>query len=195
MKRVWWIMALSLIVLAGASTAVAQVGTPAPAFTATDNQGGEYDSASHEGKWTVLEWSNPTCPYVVKHYGSDNMQTLQKEWTAKGVVWLTIYSSGPGESGYVTAEDSVAYANEQQTDPTAVLLDPSGEVGHLYEAKTTPHMFIINPEGVIIYDGAIDDNPAREADVIPTSTNYVSAALTEAMAGKPVTVATSRPYG
>ena len=198
MKRVWWILAfaLGLIVLAAMTTVVAgQVGRPAPAFTATDNQGRAHSLASYSGKWIVLEWHNQACPYVVKHYRSGNMQKLQKEWTAKGVVWLTIVSSGRGQAGYVTPEQSVAYVKEQQAAPAAVLLDPSGEVGHLYAAKTTPHMFVINPEGVVVYDGAIDDKPARDAADIATATNYVSAALTEAMAGKPVSVPTSRPYG
>jgi len=172
-----------------------KVGEPAPTFTATDNQGKEHSLATYKGKWVVLEWHNQTCPYVVKHYKSGNMQKLQKEWTSKGVVWLTIVSSGPGKAGYVTAAESVAYVKEQGASPTAVLLDPSGALGHLYEAKTTPHMFIIDPKGLLIYDGAIDDKPTRDLADVETATNYVSAALTEAMAGKPVTTPTSKPYG
>lgn len=200
MKRLGWILAfafaLGLIVVAGLTTVVArQVGRPAPAFTATDNQGGEHRFDDYKGKWIVLEWHSQACPYVVKHYGTGNMQKLQKEWTGKGVVWLTIVSSGPGKAGYVTPEESVAYMKEQQAAQTAVLLDPTGDVGHLYQAKTTPHMFVIDPQGVIIYDGAIDDKPSRDAAEVATATNYVAAALTEAMAGKPVSVPTSRPYG
>lgn len=196
MKRVLWILGLAGVVLAGASTVGAvRVGQPAPAFTATDNQGNEHSLTEYKGKWVVLEWHNRGCPYVVKYYQSGSMQKLQKEWASKGVVWLTIVSSGPGKAGYVTPEESVAYVKEQNAAPTAVLLDPSGAVGHLYEAKTTPHMFVINPQGVLIYDGAIDDRPTRDSADIATATNYVSAALTEAMAGKPVTVPTSRPYG
>ncbi len=197
MKRAWIVaFALGLVVLAGRPAVVlAQAGKPAPAFTATDNEGQEHSLASYKGKWIVLEWHNRDCPYVAKHYGSGNMQKLQKEWTAKGVVWLTIVSSGPGKAGYVTPEQSIAYVKEQQAAPTAVLLDGSGAVGHLYEAKTTPHMFVIDPDGVIVYDGAIDDKPTRDPADIATATNYVSAALTEAMAGKPVSVPTSRPYG
>jgi len=196
MKRVIWLLAIIAIVVAGASTLVAvKVGEPAPAFTATDNTGKTHTLASYKGKWIVLEWHNQTCPYVVKHYGSGNMQKLQKTWTDQGVVWLAIVSSGPGKGGYVTPEQSVAYMKEQNASPTAVLLDASGEVGHLYDAKTTPHMFVIDPAGIVIYNGAIDDKPTRDAADVATATNYVSAALTEAMAGKPVSVPTSRPYG
>jgi len=196
MKRVPWLLALAAIVLTAASTLVAvKVGEPAPAFTATDNTGKSVSLADYKGKWIVLEWHNQTCPYVVKHYGSGNMQKLQKEWTGKGVVWLAIVSSGQGKGGYVTPEQSVAYMKEQNASPTAVLLDPSGEVGHAYDAKTTPHMFVIDPAGIVIYNGAIDDKPTRDAADVATATNYVSQALTEAMAGKPVSVPTSRPYG
>jgi len=196
MKQAVWLIALAVIVLAGASMLVAvKVGESAPAFTATDNVGKAHSLADYKGKWIVLEWHNKDCPFVMKHYGSGNMQKLQKEWTDKGVVWLTIVSSGSGKAGYVTPEESVAYVKDQKASPTAVLLDTTGEVGHLYDAKTTPHMFVIDPKGVVIYNGAIDDKPTRDAADIATATNYVSAALTEAMAGKPVSVPTSRPYG
>jgi peroxiredoxin len=197
MKRVLWLLALTAIVLAGASTLVVavKVGEPAPAFTATDNTGKTQSLASYKGKWIVLEWHNQACPYVVKHYGAGNMQKLQKTWTDKGVAWLSIVSSGPGQAGYVTPEESIAYMKAQNAAPTAVLLDGSGEVGHLYDAKTTPHMFIIDPAGIVVYNGALDDKPTRDAADIATATNYVSQALTEAMAGKPVSVPTSRPYG
>jgi peroxiredoxin len=196
MKRVICLLAIIAIVLAGASTLVAvKVGEPAPAFTATDNTGKTHTLAGYKGKWIVLEWHNQACPYVVKHYGSGNMQKLQKAWADQDVVWLTIVSSGAGKAGYVTPEESVAYMKEQNASPTAVLLDASGEVGHLYDAKTTPHMFVIDPAGIVIYNGALDDKPTRDAADLATATNYVSAALTEAMAGKPVSVPTSRPYG
>jgi peroxiredoxin len=196
MNRVVSGIVLAFVLLAAASTVVAiKVGEPAPAFTATDNQGRTHTLAQYKGKWVVLEWHNPACPYIVKHYSSGNMQRLQKEWTAKGVIWLSVNSSGPGKAGYVTPEESAAYVKEQQASPTAVLLDPMGVVGHLYEAKTTPHMFVINPEGILVYDGAIDDKPTRNAADIATASNYVSAALTEAMAGKPVTTPVTKPYG
>jgi len=196
MTRVIWIVALAAAMTAELATVLAvRVGEPAPSFTATDNQGRPQSLVSYYGKWIVLEWHNQACPYVQKQYESGNMQALQKTWTAKGVVWLTIISSGPGKAGFVTPAESAAYVEAQHASPTGVLLDPSGTVGHLYDAKTTPHMFVINPQGVVIYNGAIDDKPTRDLADVATAKNYVAAALTEAMAGQPVTVPTSRPYG
>jgi len=173
----------------------AKVGEPAPNFTATDSNGKTEQLAAYKGKFVVLEWHNRGCPFTEKHYTSHNMQNLQKEWTSKGVVWFTVISSAPGKQGYVTADDENAYVKQMGASPTAVLLDPSGAVGHLYDAKTTPHMFIINPDGVLIYNGAIDDKPTTDASDIPNSKNYVEAALQEATSGKPVSSPTSRPYG
>jgi peroxiredoxin len=167
----------------------------APAFAGTDTNGKAVKLADLKGKFVVLEWHNQGCPYVQKHYGSGNMQQLQKEWTGKGVVWLTIISSAPGQQGYVTAEQATAYFKEKKAAQTAVLLDPGGEIGRQYDAKTTPHMFVIDTQGELIYNGAIDDKPTTDLADVPTAKNFVSAALTEAMAGKPVTTATSRPYG
>ena len=177
------------------STLAARVGEPAPNFTATDSNGKTHSLSSYRGKFVVLEWHNQGCPYTQKHYDSGNMERLQKEWTQKGVVWFTVISSAPGAQGYVTAEQENVYMRRMNAAPTAALLDPTGDLGHLYGAKTTPHMFIINPDGVLIYDGAIDDKPTPDQADIPTSTNYVSLALSEAMAGKPVSTPTSRPYG
>jgi hypothetical protein len=143
----------------------------------------------------VLEWHNNGCPYTQKHYQSGNMENLQREWTARGVIWFTVISSAPGAQGYVTSAQENEYMREMHAAPTAALLDPDGQLGHLYGAKTTPHMFVINPEGVLIYDGAIDDRPTPEPSDIAGATNYVSQALSEAMAGKPVSVAATRPYG
>jgi peroxiredoxin len=181
--------------LAASTAFTVKTGQPAPAFTATDNQGKVHKLSDYKGTFVVLEWHNQGCPYVQKQYKSGNMQKLQKEWTAKGVVWLTVISSAPGKQGYVTPEESRAYVTEMNATPTAVLLDPDGVVGMLYSAKTTPHMFIIDPKGVLIYDGAIDDKPTTDLADVATATNYVSAALGEAMAGKPVTTPVSRPYG
>ncbi len=172
-----------------------RVGQPAPAFTATDSKGHQHSLAEYKGKFVVLEWHNQGCPYVGKHYGSGNMQKLQKYWTGKGVIWLTVISSAPGEQGYVTAAQENDYVKKMNAAPTAVLLDPKGELGHLYGAKTTPHMFVINPQGQLIYDGAIDDKPTTDQSDIAGATNYVTAALAQAAVGKPVAVATSRPYG
>jgi peroxiredoxin len=188
--------AWGLALLFGATALWAvQVGSPAPDFSAQDSHGATQTLSQYRGKYVVLEWHNRECPFTRKHYESGNMQRLQREWTAKGVVWFTVISSASGQQGYMTAEQENAYISQVKAAPTAVLLDPSGQLGHLYNAKTTPHMFIINPEGILIYDGAIDDRPTTDSADIPTSTNYVSQALEEAMAGKPVSVPVSRPYG
>src|SRR5215831_13046746 len=145
------LLAIPLLVVA------AKVGSPAPDFTATGSDGKAYHLADYRGKFVVLEWHNNGCPFTKKHYDSGNMQRLQKEWTDKGVVWFTVISSAPGTQGYVTADQENEYVQKMHAVPTAALLDPKGEIGHLYGAKTTPHMFIINPQGQVIYNGAIDD--------------------------------------
>lgn len=184
-----------LLLLLLATALAARVGDPAPDFTATDSNGKTHHLADYKGKYVVLEWHNQGCPYTRKHYESGNMQRLQKEWTAKGIVWFTVISSAPGTQGYVTASQENDYARKMNAVPTAVLLDPDGNLGHLYAAKTTPHMYIIDPNGVLIYNGAIDDHPTSDQSDIPNSKNYVSAALQEAMSGKKVTDAATRPYG
>jgi peroxiredoxin len=172
-----------------------RVGAPAPAFTATDSNGKTEALDQFQGKYVVLEWHNQGCPYTRKHYVSGNMQALQKEWTTKGVVWFTVISSAPGEQGYVTASQENSYLHEMRAAPTAALLDPTGKVGHLYNAKTTPQMFVIDPKGTLIYAGAIDDRPTPDPDDVHGAKNYVSDALTEAMAGKSVATPYTRSYG
>jgi AhpC/TSA family len=172
-----------------------RVGEPAPDFTAKDSYGKTHTLSEYKGKYVVLEWHNRYCPYTHKQYASGNMQRLQKEWTARGVVWFTVISSAPGLQGYVTAADENSYVSRVNAAPTAVLLDPSGQLGHLYDARTTPDMYVINPEGVLIYEGAIDDKPTTDIADVPTARNYVSQALQEAMAGKNVSVPVTRPYG
>jgi hypothetical protein len=185
-----------LVVLTGLSVAwAARVGEPAPDFTATDTNGKVHKLSEYRGKFVVLEWTNRGCPYTQKHYNSGNMQRLQREWTGTGIIWLTVISSAPGEQGYVTASEENAYLQEVKAAPTAVLLDPSGAVGHLYDAKTTPHMFIVNSQGTLIYNGAIDDRPTTDLSDINGAKNYVSASLQEATSGKPVSNPTTRPYG
>ena len=178
-----------------ATALAARIGEPAPDFTATDSNGKAQRLSDYKGKYVVLEWHNQGCPYTRKHYESGNMQRLQKEWTGKGVVWFTVISSAPGTQGYVTASAEHDYVKKVNATPTAVLLDPDGTVGHLYAAKTTPHMYIIDPKGVLIYNGAIDDHPTADQSDIPVSKNYVSLALGEAMSGKPISDAATRPYG
>jgi peroxiredoxin len=172
-----------------------KVGELAPDFSATASNGKTYHLADFRGKFVVLEWHNNGCPYTRKHYESGNMQRLQKEWTAKGVVWFTVISSAPGTQGYMTADAENAYMGKMNAAPTAALLDASGDLGHLYDAKTTPQIVIINPQGTMIYDGAIDDHPTSDASDIPNSKNYVQEALTDALAGRPLATAVSRPYG
>jgi alkyl hydroperoxide reductase subunit AhpC len=170
-------------------------GEAAPEFTATASNGKTFRLSDYRGKYTVLEWHNNGCPYVRKHYNSGNMQRLQKQWTSQGVVWFTILSSASGKQGYVTATEENDYLAKMQAAPTAALLDPTGEIGHLYDAKTSPQMVVINPQGVVIYDGAIDDKPTTDLQDVPNATNYVSLALEDAMAGKQVQTPATRPYG
>ena len=189
-----FLFALALLALIAVGLA-ARVGEAAPDFTATDSNGQTHHLADYQGKYVVLEWHNQGCPYTKKHYESGNMQRLQKEWTQKGVVWLTVISSAPGTQGYVTAPEENDYVKRMHAVPTAVLLDPDGNLGHLYAAKTTPHMYIIDPKGTLIYNGAIDDHPTADPGDIPNSKNYVSLALSEAMGGQAVADASTRPYG
>lgn len=184
-----------LLFLFVAVAMAARVGEAAPDFTATDSNAKTHHLSDYKGKYVVLEWHNQGCPYTRKHYESGNMQHLQKEWTEKGVAWFTVISSAPGTQGYVTASAENDYVKRMHASPTAVLLDPDGNLGHLYAAKTTPHMYIINPAGVLIYNGAIDDHPTADQSDIPGSKNYVSSALQEALSGKPVSDAATRPYG
>jgi peroxiredoxin len=188
---------LRLVVLMAlmASAFAVKIGDPAPGFTAVDSNGKQRSLADYKGKFVVLEWHNQGCPYTKKHYDSGNMQHLQKEWTDKGVVWLTVISSAPGTQGFVTPAQENDYVKTMSAAPSAVLMDPGGTLGHLYAAKTTPHMFIIDPAGTLIYNGAIDDHATSDKSDIPNSKNYVSAALGEAMSGKPVTDSATRPYG
>lgn len=170
-------------------------GVAAPDFKGTDSTGAKQTLTQYRGKYVVLEWANRGCPYDGKHYRSGNMESLQREWTAKGVVWLTVISSAPGEQGYVTPAEEAEYLKQMHAAPTAAILDPTGVIGRLYEAKTTPHMFVIDPTGKLIYQGAIDDKPTTDVADIKTAHNYLNEALTAAMAGKPVPVAVTRPYG
>jgi peroxiredoxin len=178
-----------------ASAFAVKVGDPAPGFTAVDSNGKQQRLSDYKGKFVVLEWHNQGCPYTKKHYESGNMQRLQKEWTEKGVVWLTVISSAPGTQGFVTPSQENDYLKTMKASPTAVLMDPGGSLGHLYAAKTTPHMFVIDPTGMLVYNGAIDDHPTSNQGDIPNSKNYVSMALEQAMGGKPVAEAATRPYG
>lgn len=187
--------ALILPILFGTAYAAAVVGRPAPAFDVKDSAGASHNLDSLKGKWVVLEWVNYECPFVKKHYGSGNMQALQKDYTAKGVAWFSVNSSAAGKQGNYSADSIGGLLKERHAVPTAYLLDADGKVGHAYGAKTTPHMFVIDPKGTIVYAGGIDDKPSTELEDVKTAKNFVRAALDEGMAGKPVTTPTSTPYG
>lgn len=184
-----------LALATGVCAAQTRVGDSAPAFTATDSHGQTRSLDQYKGKFVVLEWTNQGCPYTRKHYASGNMQNLQKEWTGRGVVWLTVISSAPGSQGYVSAGDENAYLLKVNAAPTAALLDPTGKLGHLYNAKTTPDMYVIDPQGKLIYAGAIDNRATPDPEDIKGADNYVSDALTAAMSGKSVSTPSTRPYG
>lgn len=172
-----------------------RVGAPAPDFTAVDTNGRPISLDEYRGRTVVLEWTNHECPFVKKHYEGQNMQALQKKWTERDVVWLTVVSSPPGEQGFTTAELANELTATRGAAPTAVLLDPKGDVGRTYRAQVTPHMYIIQGDGRLAYMGGIDDRPSARADSLQGAKNFVDAALTELAAGKPVTTTTARPYG
>jgi peroxiredoxin len=174
---------------------VPPVGSAAPDFSAPDTNGKTHSLSQYKGKYVVLEWFNPECPFVKKHYGSDNMQKLQQEYTGKGIVWLTIDSNAPGTEGNITPDQAQKIMASWKTKQTALLLDPESKVARSYGAKNTPNMVVINPEGKIVYEGAIDNKATPNPADIPNSTNYVKAALDESLAGKPVSNPTTKPYG
>lgn len=172
-----------------------ETGQVAPDFSLQDIHGKPVSLTKLRGSFVVLEWINHGCPFVKKHYDSGNMQALQKEFTAKGVQWLSICSSAEGKQGHMKAVEWRKVAKEKGGAATAILLDDWGKVGTLYGAKTTPHMFIIDPKGLLIYQGAIDDTPSADPADVKGAVNYVRSALGEAMAGKPVSSSTTKPYG
>ncbi len=172
-----------------------EIDKPAPNFTLKDVEGKSHSLADFKGKFVVLEWINFDCPFVGKHYHSGNMQKLQQTYTAKGVVWLAICSSAPGKQGHFTTEVIKKRLAEAKAAPTAYLIDADGTAGKLYGAKTTPHMFIIDPKGTLVYAGGIDDIRSTDVADIAKAKNYVAAALDEALAGKPVTEKVTTPYG
>src|SRR6266702_6458637 len=174
---------------------VPPVGSAAPDFSAPDANGKTQSLSQYKGKYVVLEWFNPECPFVKKHYGSDNMQKLQEQYTSKGVVWLTIDSNAPGTEGSITSEQAQKITASWKTHQTALLLDPESKVARSYGAKNTTNMVVISPEGKIVYEGAIDSKASPNPADIPSSTNYVKAALDESLGGKAVTTPQTKPYG
>jgi peroxiredoxin len=183
------------VVASDALLASARVGDKAPDFLLKDNHGKEYSLSGVRGKYVVLEWVNYDCPFVRKHYGAGNMQQLQKTYTGKDVVWYSICSSSPGKQGHFDQDEINERMEKAGAAPTAYLVDGSGTVGRLYEAKTTPHMFIIDPEGVLIYAGGIDDIPSSKREDIPKATNYVREVLDAVLSGKEPPITESKPYG
>lgn len=174
---------------------MATVGKPAPNFTLMDASGEKHSLSDYGGKYVVLEWINFDCPFVKKHYNSKNMQMLQEKYREKGVVWLSICSSGPGKQGYFEGKALKEHISKSGNDANAYLIDADGMVGRMYEAKTTPNMYVISPKGILLYAGAIDDSPSTDVADVATATNYVSAALDASMTGKDVTVKATQPYG
>ncbi len=191
----------ALLAPAGAARAatpaapVATVGQPAPSFSATDVAGRSVALADFKGRHVVLEWVNPGCPFVVKHYGSGNLPATQKEATAKGVVWLAINSTAPDHGDYLKPAALAAWMQSQKAAATHTLMDEDGRIGRAYGARTTPHMYVIDPQGRLVYAGAIDNKPTANPADIAGATNHVKAALAESLAGKPVSVAQTRAYG
>ena len=189
------LMSLALA-LALPSAFAAKVGEPAPAFSGMDSNGNPVDLSQYKGKYVVLEWHNKDCPYVKTQYKSGNMQKAQADWTGKGVIWLSIVSSAKGQEGSEDAKSAATDVKTTHANPTATVLDTTGAIGHAYDAKTTPHMFVIDPKGTLIYNGAIDDSKNHDSsDVTATTTNYVTLALNESMAGKPLSHPTIKPFG
>jgi peroxiredoxin len=175
--------------------AATTVGKAAPSFTATDSKGKTHSLSDYAGKIVVLEWTNDQCPFVRKHYDSKNMQQLQAEAAKQGVIWLTINSGAKDKQGHVTPEQAETIITREGMNPTAYLLDENGTLGHAYGASTTPHMFVIDKDGTLVYQGAIDDNSSANTATIVGAKNYVRAALADLAAGKPVETASSQPYG
>ncbi|WP_027157876.1 redoxin domain-containing protein [Methylobacter luteus] len=189
------IMGLAFALASTAALAAPVVSQPAPVFSGTAADGSTVNLAGLRGKTVVLEWTNHECPFVVKHYESGNIPNLQKDAVAKGIVWLQVISSAPGKQGYIDGETAKKLNADRGATPTNTVFDPDGKIGNLYEATNTPQFFIINPEGVLVYKGGIDSIPSADIEDIAKAENYVSAALAELAAGKPVTKSSTKPYG
>ncbi len=195
LQSIFRITLITIALFACAASAGVRVGEPAPGFEGLDTQGKVHRLADYRGKILVLEWTNHDCPFVRKHYGAGNMQTQQREAAAKGVVWLSVVSSAPGKQGHVSRAEADMLTRSRNAAPQAVILDPNGEIGRTYGARTTPHMYIIGPTGRLAYMGGIDSITTSNPKDIPRATQYVRVALDELTAGKPVTTPVTRPYG
>lgn len=189
------LLALMLIVTSTSTLAKPEIGAPAPDFSGTDSEGKTWTLDELEGRRVILEWTNHDCPYVQKHYRTGNMQALQREATGDGYVWLSVISSAPGKQGHVAAEQANELTETRDAAPTAVLLDEEGRIGRAYEARTTPHLFVIDEDGTLVYMGGIDDRPTTDPADVAGAGNYVRAAMAELAAGGPVSRSVTRPYG
>ncbi len=196
--------ARSLLLAAAAATTAAisspaaaapEIGKTAPAFAVRDNSGKMQTLADHLGKVIVLEWTNAECPFVRKYYSSDSMQKLQRTYTDKGVVWLSVVSSAKGKQGHLSAVEANKLTSDRNAAPTAVLLDESGSMGHAYDARTTPHMYVIDTNGALAYMGGIDSIASTDAEDIAKATPYLADATDAVLAGKPVAEPVTKPYG
>jgi peroxiredoxin len=195
--RVFSFFCLSLLVLLSATSVQAEpvVGQPAPAFSGPAANGGSLNLNDLRGKTVILEWTNHECPFVRKHYESGNIPKVQKQAASQGIVWLQVISSAPGKQGYVDAETAKKLNQERGATPSNIVLDSSGAIGKLYAATNTPQLFIIDPKGKLLYKGGIDSIPSADADDIASAENYISSALNELAAGKPISKAVTKPYG
>jgi peroxiredoxin len=195
MKFAATVLAAALAAASGSAFAVATVGQAAPGFKGTDVSGKPVSLADFKGKYVVMEWNNPNCPFVIKHYDSDNMQSLQKRFGADNVVWVAVNSTSDMHGDYMSPDKLAAWFRQKNAAPTAVVMDTKGEIARAFGAKVTPHMFVIDPKGTVIYAGAIDDKRTANPADAKSAGNYVVAALTEARSGKPVTTASTAAYG
>ena len=189
------LFAAAALVIAAPALAAAVVGQPAPAFTATDSNGRTVSLSDFKGKPVVLEWTNAECPFVQKYYSGGDMQKLQAQARKDGAVWLTINSGAPGKQGHVTGAEANAKIRQQGTQSTAYLLDAGGTIGQAYGARTTPHMFVVAPDGTLAYAGGIDSIPSANPADIAKADPLVKLALADVKAGKAVGTPTSKPYG
>ncbi len=195
MKTKTTYLILGLWALIAPLHAAVESGSPAPDFTLTDSTGATHSLSDFEGRFVVLEWTNHQCPFVAKFYNGGHMQKLQEAMTAKGVVWLQVLSSAPGKQGHLEPAQAERLRDAKNHASTAMLLDPTGKVGKLYDARTTPHMYLIDPEGTLVYQGAIDSIRSTRSSDIPKATNYLVSAYENASAGEPVEPDTTDPYG
>lgn len=194
-KNILCVLACAVWLTAGPAMATPDIGKPAPDFTATDIKGETVKLSDLKGKPVVLEWTNSECPFVKKHYGAGNMQKTQVEAAKNGAVWISIVSSGPGRQGFVTAAQAQKIIDDAKAHPAHKILDTDGAIGHLYDAKTTPDMFVIDKDGTLVYAGAIDDQPDPWPQSLAKAKNYVLAALNDLKAGRKVAVPLTEPYG